>query len=239
MDQGAATTLVGNDDFDAMAREQANGGRIDGRINDRTYTTRQKGNAPFARTQGLEPPLAFAPRRQTLRSKPQHGGDRSQSKRGEQPGKRLAHPRRRKREPQAAVMGENLREQRSEKALDRRPTIGCLDVRACVIHEVHVMHARGTSGHAGKAGEAAIDVLDDVRRGVPAVLKHILDQVDAPARGIELVPQQHVSRTGRSTKAAMHAGAQDSLCFGNIGIRELGERKGSLHANAVIAMAPA
>src|SRR6202045_3758081 len=124
MDQGAATTLVGNDDFDAMAREQANGGRIDGRINDRTYTTRQKGYAPFARTQGLEPPLAFAPRRQTLRSKPQHGGDRSQSKRGEQPGKRLAHPRRRKREPQAAVMGENLREQRSEKALDRRPPVG-------------------------------------------------------------------------------------------------------------------
>ena len=45
--------------------------------------------------------------------------------------------------------------------------------------------------------------------GRPVVLQHVLDQIDAPARLIEFVAEQHIGRTGRGAKPAMHAGAQD------------------------------
>ena len=42
-----------------------------------------------------------------------------------------------------------------------------------------------------------------------AALQHVLDQVDAAARAVELVAEQHIGRAGRGAEAAMHAGAQD------------------------------
>src|SRR3984893_15395 len=100
---------------------------------------------------------------------------------------------------------------------------------AGVINQVHVVHAGGTGGHAGKTGKEAIDVPNDFGSRRPAALKHVLDQVDAPARGIELIPKQHVGRTGCRTEAAVNAGAQDSVRFRGIGIGELGEGKRGLH----------
>ena len=43
------------------------------------------------------------------------------------------------------------------------------------------------------------------------VLQHVLDEVDAPARAVEFVAEQHIGRAGRGAEAAMHAGAQDLL----------------------------
>ncbi len=85
------------------------------------------------------------------------------------------------------------------------------------------MHARRAGGHAGEAGQAAVDMLDDLGGRRPVVLQHVLDQVDAPARGIELVAEQHIGRAGRGAEAAMHAGAQDLVGFRDIRVGELGE----------------
>ena len=63
----------------------------------------------------------------------------------------------------------------------------------------------------------------------PVVLQHVLDQVDAPARGIELVAEQHIGRAGRGAEAAMHAGAQDLVGLRDVRIGELGEGEGGLH----------
>jgi hypothetical protein len=71
------------------------------------------------------------------------------------------------------------------------------------------VHARGAGGHAGEARQAAVDVLDGLLVRRPAVLQHVLDQVDPPARAVELVAQHLVGRAGRGAEAAMHAGAQD------------------------------
>jgi len=65
--------------------------------------------------------------------------------------------------------------------------------------------------------------LDHVLRRRPVLFQHLLDQVDSAARAIELVAEQHIGRTGRGAEAAMHAGAQDLVRFGDIGIGELGE----------------
>ena len=102
-------------------------------------------------------------------------------------------------------------------------------MRARVIDQMHVVHARGARGHAGEAREAAIDVRRHLRVGRPVVLEHFLDQIDAPARAIELVAEQHVGRAGRKTKAAMHAGAQNLVRFPDIGVGELGEGEIGLH----------
>src|SRR4029079_7968788 len=82
----------------------------------------------------------------------------------------------------------------------------------------------------GKAGKAAIDVLDHLRRRRGVLFQHLLDQVDAPARAIELVAEQHVGSTARGAEAAMHAGAQDLVGFLDVGIGELRQREFGLHA---------
>ena len=61
-----------------------------------------------------------------------------------------------------------------------------------VVDQMHVVDARGAGGHAGQAGEAAVDVLDQPRSGRRAVvLQHVLDEIDAAARAVELVAQQN------------------------------------------------
>ena len=70
---------------------------------------------------------------------------------------------------------------------------------------------------------------DDVGRRRPVVLQHVLDQVDAPARAVELVAIEHIGRTGRGAKAAMDTGAQDLFRFRDIGIGKLRESEVSLH----------
>src|SRR5690242_13560241 len=105
-----------------------------------------------------------------------------------------------------------------------------LDVAAAVIDEVHVMHARWAGRHTGETGEAPVDVLDGFGADRLAALEHILYQVDAAARAVELVAEQDISRTGCSAEAAMNAGAQDLFRGGGIRIGELRQRELGPHA---------
>ncbi len=122
---------------------------------------------------------------------------------------------------EAPRIGQHLRKQRAHDAVVPGPPVGLLDIGPGVIDEVHVVHPRRAGRHAGEAGEAAVDVLDDLGRRRLAALEHVLDQVDAPARGIELVAQEQVGRAGRGAESAMHAGAQDRLRRGHRRIAQL------------------
>ena len=62
-----------------------------------------------------------------------------------------------------------------------------------------------------------------------SVLQHVLDQVDAAARAVELVAEEDIGRTGRGAEAAMDAGAEDLLRHRGVGIGELGEGEVRLH----------
>ena len=65
----------------------------------------------------------------------------------------------------------------------------------------------------------------------PVVLQHVLDQIDAPARAVELVAEQHIGRAGGGAEAAMDAVAQDLVRdFGDRSDRQLGGVKAGLHA---------
>ena len=73
------------------------------------------------------------------------------------------------------------------------------------------MHAGRAGGHAGEAAQAAVDMLDHLPGGRLAVLQHVLDEVDAPARAVELIAEQQIGGACGRAEAAMHTGAQDLL----------------------------
>ena len=120
----------------------------------------------------------------------------------------------------------------AQQPLGQRPAVVPFDPDAGLIDQVHVVHPRRTGRHAGQARQAAVDMLDHVLRRRPVLLQHLLDQVDAAARAIELVAEQHIGRTGRGAEAAMHAGAQDLVGFRDVGIGQLRQREFGLHAAA-------
>src|SRR6478609_10468501 len=72
-------------------------------------------------------------------------------------------------------------------------------------------------------------MFDHLSRGRSVLLQHLLDQVDAPARRIELVAEQYVGRTSCGAEAAMHASAQDFFRGGDLRIFQLRESERSLH----------
>ena len=111
---------------------------------------------------------------------------------------------------EAPRIGKDRGERAANEAIRRRPLVGLLDVGAGVIDEVHVVDARRAGRHAGEARQAAVDVGDDLLGRRLAALQHVLDQVDAAARTVELVAEQHVGRAGRGAEAAMDAAAQES-----------------------------
>ena len=119
---------------------------------------------------------------------------------------------------------------------DDRALVGFFDVLARMIDQVHVVHAGRTGGHAGKARQAAVDMLDHFACRRPVLFEHLLDQVDAPARRIELVAEQHIGRAGRGAESAMHAGAQDFLRGCDLRVEQLREGERGLHIDLVSRM---
>ena len=183
---------------------------------------------------GASGALRRAPGRKT-----QHGGDPLEPDRLGERREWLTDPRRAQRKPEALRIRHELGEHRPQDALAQRAAVRLLDMDAGMVDEVHVVHARRTCRHAGQARQAAIDVQDDLCRRRTVVLQHVLDEVDAPARRIELVAVEHIGRTGRGAEAAMHAGAQDLFRFRDIRIGELREGEGGLHGYTPAHMRPA
>src|SRR6185437_4386777 len=72
----------------------------------------------------------------------------------------------------------------------------------------------------------------------PVVLQHFLDEVDAPARRIELVAVEHVGRAGGGAEAAVYAGAQDLFRFRNMRVGQLRQGEGCLHRYTPAHMRP-
>jgi len=108
-------------------------------------------------------------------------------------------------------MRQHCRKKGAKQPLRHRPPVTPLDIGAGVIDQVHIVHAGRTCRHTGQTGQAAVDVLDHLGRGIALVLQHVLDEVDAPPRAVELVAKQHIGRAGGGTEAAMDAFADHPL----------------------------
>ncbi|MPN43250.1 hypothetical protein SDC9_190809 [bioreactor metagenome] len=91
-----------------------------------------------------------------------------------------------------------------------------------------VLHAAGAGALAVAAGQAAVQVqLCLARRRL--ALQHLLDEVDAAARAVQLVAQELVGGAGGGAKAAVHAFAQDGFGLLALGRVAVGGGKLGLH----------
>src|SRR6202162_1499272 len=107
-------------------------------------------------------------------------------------------------------MGEDALEQPAPQPVPRLSRHLLLHQVAADVDKAPVFDSRGACRLARAAGDAAVQV--QLRaRGDRRALEHLLHEVDATARAVELVAQQVVGGTGREAEAAMHALAQDRV----------------------------
>ena len=140
-------------------------------------------------------------------------GMRSASSRGSRPLTNRAEPQR--------GAEQRLRQQRAAqppalRGLGRRATDLVLDDAAADVEQASVLHARRARRLAIAAREAAVEVQLGLLRDRLA-LEHLLDEVDASARPVELVAQELVRRARRRAEAAVHARAQDRVGLAALG----------------------
>ena len=127
--------------------------------------------------------------------------------------------------------GQPFLQRPARRAFGGRPLDALVDDAPADLDQVAVLHARRAGRLAVAAGEAAVEV--DLRRARHRLaFEHLLHQVDAPARAVELVAEQLVGRAGRGAEAAVHALAQDRLGLDAFGrVLEFGGEMG-LHAGS-------
>ena len=87
-----------------------------------------------------------------------------------------------------------------------------IDEVAADIQQVVVLHAGRAGGFAVAAGQAAIQVGLGAAADF-AAFEHLLHQIDAPTRAIQLITHQLIGGAGRIAEAAVHARAQNALGF--------------------------
>ncbi|MNN45111.1 hypothetical protein D3C81_1594310 [compost metagenome] len=116
----------------------------------------------------------------------------------------------------------------AQQALAERSRHPCIDGGTADVEQLVVLDAGGAGGFAVAAGQAAVQVLLGLLADL-VLFEELLDQVDAPARPVELVAQVLVSRAGGVTEAAMHAGAQDAFGFHGMGQLAGGVAQVGLH----------
>ncbi|MGY4329723.1 hypothetical protein ACVWWG_004140 [Bradyrhizobium sp. LB7.2] len=232
MGQRAAALLVPDkDDLDAVAREEIDGGLVDARRQHLLGAALEQRDPATLLAERCEHTAGGGSRRrQPVRRQCQHRLEAlEQAGRGRWPGRRQEHgqragqPRQHHAHAETPRVGQDEGQQPAQQPLRQRPLITLLDPDPGLVDKVHVIDPRGAGRHAGQARQAAVDMLDHFSRRRQVLLQHLLDQIDAAARAIELVAKQHIGRTGRGAEAAMDAGAQDLVGFRDVGVGELRE----------------
>ncbi len=131
----------------------------------------------------------------------------ARERRGQERPHRHAEPRQESEQP---CHGKDRRDRAPHQLRRGRSPDARLDDLAPDVDELPVLDARRAGGLAAAAGEAAIEVQLGPG-GDLGPLEHLLDEVDASARPVELVAEQLVGRAGRGAEPAVHALAQDRV----------------------------
>ena len=204
-----------------MALEQPDRGLVDGRLQHLLHATEQQRHAldRLSRRANDRLVLRRSPRRQVRWHERERGGAGLHAERRYQPAERTCEPAKKQRDAEAAWARQHLGKKPARGPLPRRAPF-LLDADAREIDEMHVVHPARAGGHAGEAGETPVDVVGD-RRGDRALLEHLLDQVDAAARRIALIAEQHIGRAGGGAEAAMDAALEHGVGAGDGRVLEL------------------
>ena len=119
----------------------------------------------------------------------------------------------------------------AQQPFEPRPVIGILNMHAGLINKMHVIDTRGTRRHAGQARQAAVNVFDRFNCCRLILLKHVLDEVNAAARAVEFIAEQHIGRAGCRAEAAMHTRAQYLVGLGGVRVLQLFGGEIGLHVS--------
>src|SRR5215210_2233928 len=105
---------------------------------------------------------------------------------------------------QPVRVGEELEDHLAESLVVSPALVAALDLLARGLDELVVLHPRRTGRDAGHAPEAEVPVANHlvVHRLLVEALVH---QVDAPARRVHLLSEEHVRRARRQAEATVHA----------------------------------
>lgn len=140
---------------------------------------------------------------------------------GKQTGERPRQPGQMQGQPETGWMGQDGNQKITDQPIPEGALVCLFDMGASMIDQMHVIHAGGTGGGAGKAGKTAVDMGDDLAVGRATVFQHVLDEVDAAARTVQLVAERDIGGTGGGAEAAMHTFAQDFFGFRHMRIGQL------------------
>ena len=224
----AAALTARNDHLAAQTAQQADGGIVDVGVQGLLRAACHQGHAHPARSFGGKDLwiVVAADGGDLARSHRQHG---FQPGIGHQKGKGPPDLCAQQGQAEPRRIGQDVRQHPAQDTIGQRASVGLLDILPRVIHQMHVMHAGRTGRHAGQAGQAAVDMPDRALVRRAALFQHVLDQVDAPARAVQLVAQHLIGRAGRGAKTAMHAGPQDLVRPGYARVFQLLWRECRLH----------
>lgn len=142
----------------------------------------------------------------------------------QQPRERASDARQFERHAQAPWVGQHRDDRRAQQALGQRPSKMRFDIGTAAVDEAAILDARRAGGLAGQTGQATIDMRDGLGVRCAAALQHGTHQIDATARRVVLVTEQHISRTGLRTEAMAHTALDHALGFGK---RRLGQLLGA------------
>ena len=204
----AAARALGHHHLAAQPGQQANGGIVDIGVERALRTARHQRHPLLARTlrgEGLRIVIA-ADRRHLRRCHLQH---RAQPCVGHQRREGPPDLGPEQSDAKAHWIGQDARQDPAQGTIPHGALVTLLDIFAGLIHQMHIMHPRGTGRHAGQARQAPVDMLDRFRVRVALILQHVLDEIDTPARAIELIAQHLIGGAGGGAEPAMHARAQD------------------------------
>src|SRR5918998_4032384 len=119
--------------------------------------------------------------------------------------------------PKAVGIGEELEDHLPESLVVGPALVSALDLLARGLDELVVLHAGWAGRNAGHAPEAEVPVADHlvVHRLLVEALVH---EVDAPARGVHLLAEEHVRRARRQAEPAVDAVVYEVLLRRVVGV---------------------
>ena len=198
-DRAAAPGLRGEDQRNTHSIERTRQRRIDIRRQNRLHAAGEREH--FPRVARLRPGFHRAHQRHLGRERRRQDWTR--------------HPSHAEREGKQRAMTQALAQQPAPYAFAGRPPHSLVDQPAPDLDQPAVAHAGGTHGFAVAAGQATVQMQLRLGGNVRS-FEQLLDQINAPARTVELVAQQLVSRTRRRAETAMNAGAQNRVRVASI-----------------------
>ncbi len=211
--RAAATRFRGADERDLHPVERARERGVDAGRERALHAAGERQHAPrMARRR----PALGRPRRGNP------GGKRARQQRAREPAGR-------QRDGEPGPARQALAQQPAAGALERRTFDRALGDAMSDVEQPPEADPRRTGGLATAAAKAAIE-MQPGRRSHRFAFEHLLDQVDASARPVELVAEELIRRAGRRAEAAMHAGAQ--YRFGVAPIRGVANEVGQMRFQA-------